>query len=148
MSEPAASPHRIPWYFWVIAVVSLLWNAYGCYDYWMAHTAGDAYLATGMTAAQVAYYKAMPAWMTAAWAVGVWGALAGSLLLLFRSRWAVAVFTISLIALLITLLYTYVLTNGAEVMGSTSMIISSILTAVALFFIWFSQRMARQGVLR
>jgi hypothetical protein len=38
----------------------------------------------------------MPAWMTGVWAIGVWGALAGSVLLLLRSKWAVHVFAASL----------------------------------------------------
>jgi hypothetical protein len=147
MSETSVSTERTPWYFWLIAVLALLWNSYGGYDYFMAHTAGDAYLATGMNPTQIEYYKAMPAWMTAAWAIGVWGAVLASLLMLFRSRWAVPVFVVSLLGLLATLLYTYVLTNGLEIMGSQAPIVSAVLTAAAVFFIWFSRRMVKRGVL-
>lgn len=148
MSEASTSPHRVPWYFWLIAVLSLLWNSYGAYDYWMTQAVGDAYLRTAMSEPQITYFKAMPGWMTGVWAVGVWGAVAGSLLMLFRSRWAVMVFAVSLAALLVSLLYTYVLTNGAEVMGPTSMPISAVITVAAVFFVWFSRRMVKRGVLR
>jgi len=148
MSEASTSAQPTPWYFWVIAVVALLWNGYGGYDYWMTQTAGDAYLRTAMTEPQIAYFHAMPGWMTGVWALGVWGGVAGSLLLLLRSRWAVAVFVASLAGLLISLIYHYVLSNGLEVMGSSTIVLNVVITAAALFFIWFSRRMARRGVLR
>src|SRR3712207_1087839 len=90
---------RTPWHLWLVGVLSLLWNGFGAYDYLMTNTQGDAYLRSmGLTEAQMAYYDAMPAWMTAVWAIGVWGATLGSVLLLLRRRWAVPVFTASLVA--------------------------------------------------
>jgi hypothetical protein len=69
---------KTPWHLWAVGAVSLLWNAYGGYDYTMSMTQGAAYLASaGMTPDQVAYYEAMPVWMTAIWAVGVWGGVMG-----------------------------------------------------------------------
>ena len=32
-----------PWHFWVVAVVSLLWNSFGGYDYTMSHLSGEVY---------------------------------------------------------------------------------------------------------
>jgi len=149
MSEASASPQSVPPWFWIVAVLSLLWNGYGGYDYVMTQTGGDAYLVDmGMTPEQIAYYKAMPGWMTGVWALGVWGAVAGSLLLLFRSRWAVWAFAASLTGLLISLLYTYVLTDGYAVSGPMSVIMYAVITAAAVFFIWFSRRMLKRGLLR
>ena len=149
MSEVSVSPQRVPWWFWVVAVLSLLWNGFGGYDYVMSHTAGDAYFASmGMTEAQIAYYKTMPSWTTAVWALGVWGAVAGSVLMLFRSRWAVWAFVASLVGLLISLLYTYVLSDAAEVMGSQAIVMNVVITVGALFFVWFSRAMAARGILR
>ena len=44
------------------------------------------------------YWFAMPAWMWIIWAVGVFGALAGSLALLMRKRLAVGLFLASFLA--------------------------------------------------
>lgn len=124
-------------------------KCYGAYDYWMSHTAGDAYFRTvGLTPAHIAYFHAMPAWVTAVWALGVWGAVAGSVLLLLRSRWAFAAFAASLAGLLVSLVYTYGLSNGAELAGAQGVIMNLVITAGALFFLWFARRMARRGVLR
>lgn len=149
MSEASVSPQRVPWWFWVVAVVSLLWNAYGGYDYVMTQTGGADYLAgLGMTPAQIDYLNAMPGWMTGFWALGVWGAVAGSLLLLFRSRFAVWAFAASLVGLLVSLLYTYVLSDGYAVNGTKVVIMNVVITAAALFLIWFSRRMVARGILR
>ena len=72
-----------PWHFWVVAVVSLLWNSFGGYDYTMSHLSGDAYYRQmGMTEGQITAMVAYPSWMHAVWAVGVWGSVLGSILLL------------------------------------------------------------------
>lgn len=149
MSEASVSPQRVPWWFWIVAVAALLWNAFGGYDYVMTHTQGAAYLASmGMTADQMAYYEAMPAWMTGVWALGVWGAVAGSILLLLRSRHAVWAFAASLLGLAISLLYTYALSDGAAVIGPQAVVMNLVITAAAVFFLWFSHRMTRRGLLR
>ena len=55
------------------------------------------------------------------------------------------VFAVSIAAFLLSLLYTYVLTNGAEIMGRAMAITSAIITALLLFFIWYSWLMTPAG---
>ncbi|MEZ5994671.1 MAG: hypothetical protein R3C25_02865 [Hyphomonadaceae bacterium] len=147
MSEAAAT--RTPWHLWAVGILSLLWNSYGCYDYTMTQTGGEAYLRqVGMTDGQIAYFAAMPVWMTAVWAIGVWGALAGSVLLLLRSRWAVTVFVASLAAFVLSLVYAYGLSNGGDVYGQTGLIMNGVILAACLFFLWYAWRANKQGLLR
>ena len=73
----------------------------------------------GMTPAQIAHYQEMPIWMIAVWTIGVWGAMLGSVLILLRNKLAFPVFAVSLAAFLVSLIYTYVLTDGGEIMGAT-----------------------------
>ena len=40
----AEAPRSTPWHFWVVAVVSLLWNGFGACDYTMAHLQPDTYM--------------------------------------------------------------------------------------------------------
>jgi uncharacterized membrane protein len=101
-----------------------------------------------MTPEQIEYFHAMPAWMTAVWAVGVWGAVAGSLLLLARSRWAYPMFSVSFGAFALSLLYQFVLSDGAAHATSMQMVMSAIIAAACLCFIWYSRLMLRAGVLR
>lgn len=102
----ASMTTRTPWHLWVVGVVSLLWNAFGGYDFIMSMTQRETYWkASGMTDAMIAYYNAMPTWMYAPWVLGVWGAVAGSVLLLMRSRYAVHAFALSLVGAVVSLLY-------------------------------------------
>lgn len=138
-----------PWHLWLVGVLGLLWNGFGGYDYWMSQTAGETYLRSmGMTDPQIAYFNAMPAWMTAVWATGVWGAVVATVLLLMRSRWAVEVFAVSLAALMLSHVYTYLLSNGSEVMGTSVVVMNLVITAAAIFFLYYAATMRRKGVLR
>jgi hypothetical protein len=149
VTDTAPAKSGAPWHLWVVGVVSLLWNAFGCYDYYMTNTGGDEYLRSyGMTEQQIAFYHAMPAWMTGAWAIGVWGALLGSILLLLRSKWAFHVFVISFAAFLVSVIYTYGFTNVAEVNGATGMIMNVVIAASCIFFIWYAWFATTRGILR
>ena len=96
----------------------------------------------------LAHYQAMPAWMLAVWAIGVWGAMLGSVLLLLRNRLAFPVFAVSLAAFLLSLVYTYLLTDGGEIMGRQMTMVSGVITALLLFFICYAWLMSKRGVLR
>ena len=138
-----------PWHLWVVGILAVLWSGFGGYDYFMTNTDGDAYMAgMGMTEAQIAWMNAMPAWMNAPWALGVWGAVLGSVLLLLRMKWAFHAFVVSLLGLLVSLVYTYGMSDGAAVMGATGMAMNAVILAAALFFVWYSRMMTGKGVLR
>lgn len=139
-----------PWHLWVAGLVGVLWNGFGCYDYYMTNTAGDAYMkGMGMTDAQIAYMHGYPAWMMGVWAIGVWGGLLGALLLLLKRKWAFPAFAASLAAYVLSLVYTYAMSEGREVMGGAQMyVMNALILAGCLFFAWYSRLMAQRGVLR
>lgn len=140
---------KTPWHLWLVGVVAVLFNAIGVFDFVMSMAQGASYMASaGMTPAQIAHYQQMPAWMTADWAIGVWGAMLASVLLLLRNRLAFPVFAVSLAAFLISLVYTYVLTDGGAIMGRQMAITSAVIAALLAFFTGYAWRMARRGVLR
>lgn len=141
---------RTPWHLWVVGVVSLLWNAFGGYDFVMSTTRGEAYWReSGMTDAMVAYYNAMPAWMYAPWILGVWGAVLGSILLLMRNKLAVWAFAASLLGAIISLVYGLMnpmppLPEAMKMMSYMSYVI----VAVAAFLAWYAWSQKKSGVLR
>ena len=140
---------KTPWHLWLVGVVAVLFNAIGVFDFVMSMAQGPAYMASaGMTPAQIDHYKDMPAWMTVDWAIGVFGALAGSVLILLRNKLAWPVLAVSLAAFLLSLAYTYLLTKGGEIMGSQMAITSAIIAGLLAFFIWYAWAMTRRGVLR
>ena len=142
--EPAG--RSTPWHFWVVAVVSALWNSVGGYDYTMSHVQGDAYAQqAGMSAAQIAFVGAYPTWMHAVWAVGVWGSVVGSVLLLLRMRWAFHAFVLSTRGAAGLLAYLALTPGGVATMGLTFPIL---IVAICLVLVWYAWTMTKRGVLR
>ena len=143
------APMKTPWHLWLIGVIALLFNSIGVFDFVMSMAQGATYQASaGMTPDQIAHYQQMPGWMTLVWAVGVFGAFLASILLLMRRKLALPVFVLSLAAFLVSLLYTYVLTNGGAVMGRQMAMTSVVIAILLVLFSWYSQAMGKRSVLR
>ena len=141
---------KTPWHLWLVGVIAVLFNAIGVFDYVMSMAQGRAkYLASaGMTPEQVAHYQDMPMWMIAVWTMGVWAAMLGSVLILLRNKRAFLSFAVSLAAFLVSLIYTYVLTEGGAIVGGQMAIANVVITALLLFFMWYSWLMTKRSVLR
>lgn len=140
--------NKTPWHLWVVGLLGIPWNGFGCVDYTMTQLQGDAWLKSmNMTEAQMAYFHAMPAWTHAAWAIGVWGGLLGAILLLLRRKWALPVFILSFLGWAAGAIYAFVLSDGLEAMGSMWPM-QVVIGAACLFFIWYAWTMSKRGVLR
>ncbi|MGZ8287385.1 MAG: hypothetical protein ACXW27_16985 [Allosphingosinicella sp.] len=139
---------RTPLHLWIVGALATLWNAFGCFDYLMTQTRNAQYLAN-FTDPQRIYFESFPLWMEAVWAFGVWGGMAGSLLLLMRWRYAVTAFAVSLAGLAVSTFYQYVLSSPPPEMSSGGMMaMNLVIWAVAIGLLVYALRMRRQGVLR
>jgi len=143
MSETSA---KAPRHFWVVAILGLLWNSVGAFDYTATHLRLESYM-SAFTPEQLAYFYGFPAWAVAAWALGVWGAFFGSIALLLRKSWAVALFGVSIAGMVLTTLYNFVLTDGAALMGTGAVAVSAVIWAIALALFFYARAMAKRGVL-
>lgn len=140
---------RTPWHLWVVGVIALLWNAFGCYDFYMTTTGGEEYLRSyGMSEDMIAYFAAMPGWTKPAWAIGVFGGAIGAILLLVRNKLALPVFVTSGAAYFVTVIYQYALSDGGALVGAGGATMSAVIGAVCLFLIWYAWAMRKSGVLR
>ena len=137
---------KAPAHLWIIGIVSLLWNAIGVFDYLATKLRLDFYMSQ-FTPEQLDYFYGFPAWAVVGWALGVWGALIGSLGLLVRKNWAVWMFGISLLGLVITTIYNFVLTDGAALMGEGGAWFSLVIWVVGLFLFFYARAMAKKGIL-
>ena len=142
--------NKTPWHLWLVGGLSLLWNGFGAYDFIMTTTQGAAYMQSmGFSQAMIDYYNAMPTWMWVPWILGVWGAVAGSVLLLMRRRWAMHAFVLSLIGAVVSLIYGKFmnpppLTPEMAMMGYMPWVI----VVIAAFLAWYAWSMSKKGVLR
>lgn len=144
----ATAEGRTPVHLWIVGILALLWNAFGCYDYLMTETANAAYLAS-YTADQLAYFNSLPAWLTAFWALGVWGGLVGSILLLMRSRYSVWAYGLSFIGAVVCMGYQMFATAMPASMTQGAMAIMPwVIIIVAAFLLWYSWSEEKKGVLK
>ena len=137
---------KTPWHFWAVGIVSLLWNAFGAFDYFMTQTRNDSYLAA-FTPEQRAYFENFPAWVEAFWAIGVWGAVAGSVALLFRNRHAVWLFAASLLGLFVTTVWQFLLaeTKPFDIMPKEAAYITVVIWVVAIALLYYANRQKAAG---
>ncbi|MBY6218424.1 hypothetical protein [Qipengyuania aquimaris] len=136
----SADGANTPWHLWLIGALGVLWNGLGCYIYTMAMTRDPETLASAPPE-MVAALEAAPAWSNGAWAFGVWGGLAGSLLLLARSRFAVPVFVVSLLGLVGTTYYEITWDVPVDEVQRLT------IWGAALFLLFYSWSMRKRGVL-
>lgn len=145
---------KAPWHLWAVGVVSLLWNAFGGYDYTMTQMRDPGYFA--MMSKQMhmpveemhAFFDSFPVWASALWAVGVWGSVLGSILLLMRSRHAMTAFLVSLIGAVLSFAYQFTLDLPPEMTDSFGKVMPFVIVGAVVLQWWYARRQAAAGVLR
>ena len=142
----AVTPSRTPWHLWFIGIVALLWNAMGAFDYLMTQTENATYMGR-FTPEQLEYFYGFPTWVVAAWAIAVWGGVLGAILLLLRKRLAAPVFLVSFLAMVVTSVHNFLLSDGAAVMGGGAVAFSALIFVFALALWLYARAMAARGVL-
>lgn len=127
-----------PIWFWIVSVIALIWNCMGAYHYLIQAYNTESYQEM-YTAEQLEIVANMPAWVTAAFAISVFGGVLAAIGLLIRKSWSVKLWILSLIAVLIQM--GYILINEyASSIGMTIMII-----VLAFFFVWFARKSEANG---
>lgn len=139
---------RTPVHLWVVGVLSAVWNGFGALDYTMTQTRNAAWMAQ-LTPDQVAWLDNASIVAHASWALGVWGALAGSLLVLARSRHALAAFVVSLAGLAVNTIYqlSSPMPSG-HMEGGAMLAFHALIWAVAIALLAYALWMRRRRVLR
>ncbi len=146
MSDSMEKSQGRPWHLWLIGIPYSLLGGMTAFDFVMTVTKNEAYLGK-FPQAMLDYYYSFPVWMFVMWFVGGFGGLIGALLLLLRKGVAVQFFAASLVAGVITTIYTYAFSGGLEVTGMAGLITSMVSLAVAGLVLVYARRMKQKGVL-
>lgn len=100
----------------------------------------------GMKPEEIELMNSFPSWMTAVFAIAVFGGLLGCIGLLMRKKWAKSAFLISLVAIIVQMTYNVFLTDSIEVYGLGQAITMPLLVTIfGLIQPWFSQRAINRG---
>ncbi len=127
--------------------MGLVWNIFGVVQFvsTLNGTVGSM-MSQGLTEAQAKLYLGLPQWMNIAFAIGVFGGVIGSVLLLLKKKLALRVFGVSLAGYIV--LYFGDITLGVfEAFGTKQVVILSTVLAIAVFLVWFSKRFIKTNQL-
>jgi hypothetical protein len=124
---------RAPVWLRIVAALGLIWNCFGVYAY--LQTVGVLKAGPGMTMAE------MPAWVTGAFAVAVFGAALGSLGLLLLMRWSKLLLLVSLAAVLAQDVWAFGLRAGP----AESPILPIAVNLIALLMVWLAYSADKKG---
>lgn len=140
---------KTPWHLWVVGAVSLLINAFPVADFTLTNMQSEFWLSP-LTEAQRNFILGAPLWSDVCWALGGFGALLGSLLLLMRSRHAVAAFIVGIAGLAGSTIFQHVL-NGETTRAlfqNIALYVTLVIWAIMLALLFYARAMRAKGVLR
>lgn len=133
--------------FWIIGMISLVWNAMGVYNYLIQAYQTEAFTSS-VNEAQLALMESMPSWNTALFAIAVFSGLIGTILLLMRKKEAVPLFMLSFITATVMQLYWLFGTDAVEVFSEQMPYLMPILVIVfCAFILWYSKNQKTKGVI-
>jgi hypothetical protein len=139
---------KVPAWFWIAAILLLLWEAMGCYACVTQIRLGAAAMGP-VDDWSLSYYAALPAWYNAVYAVATFGGLAGAVALLLRDRRAPLLFWISFVAIVVMFGYAFVATDLIAHKGLGQVLpFPLFIAAVGALAIWFAGFAGRKGWVR
>lgn len=146
--QPVPALNSTPWHLWLVAALAVLWNSVGAFDYLMTETRNPSYMGS-FTPQQLAYFYGLPTWVIASWAIGVWGGLLASILLLVRRRFAIPVFCLSLTGMVGTFVHNYALSDGFQILGGMkAATFSTVIVIIGVALLLYARFLKGRGVLR
>ena len=134
----------VPTWYWVVAIVSLLWSLMGCAAFSMELFAQDAVMES-KTEEQHKWTKSIPGWIYVIYAVAVTTGTGGSVGLLMRKRWTVSLNAICLVSVLTQMGYTFIIADGIEVLEGADLILPVLVIGIAGVMLWFSRSARAKG---
>lgn len=145
---PSLPSRNLLWPLRALALFGIGWNLFGIVQFLSTVTAPlDHLRAMGMDAAQAALYLGLPVWLDIVFAVGVFGGVLGSLLLLAGRRMAVPVLGLSLLGYLA--LYAGDIALGVfAAFGLGQVLLLSFVVGVAILLLLAARRAVHVGLVR
>src|SRR5512139_3481943 len=143
-----------PVHLWIVGLLGLLWNGFGCYDYLMTRMRNLDYFRSMMAdvdpEAVLAWIDSFSIYAQFGWGLGVWMGFLGSLLLLMRNRWAVPILGLSLLGAVLGLGYQIFLAPPPPPpMDSGAMAAMPwVIIGVAAVLYYYAHRQKQAGVLK
>ena len=130
-------------WFWIIAILALLWNLIGVSRYLMEAYNVESFRAK-FNEDQLSLMDGSPAWLTAVFAIAVFSGLLACVTLLMKRKLAIILFGISLLFVLIQMISVWVTTDTIEVFGTLDGVVMPMLVIVIAIFLYYYSKGASQ----
>lgn len=139
---------RPPIWFWVVSGLALLWNLGGvaAFVQQMMDLEGSvAAIPEESREAVLQLLRDTPAWVTVAFAVAVFGGVLGSIGLLARQKWALWMFALSLVGVVVQQSYTFLMTDMMSLLQTTDLILPAMVLVIDAALVGLACWASRRG---
>ena len=138
MTTTNSAQMKIPKWFWVLAVIFLLWNIMGVLSFF-GHTFIAEEALAKLPEKERALYAEYPLWTTIVFAIATFGGLIASIGLVMKRKWAKTFLIISFLAIVPQMIHTLFFKNSIDVYGFIQSVTMPVLVVlIGAFLIWFS----------
>jgi len=129
----------IHWSFWIISVVTLIFNVMGVINYFAQMNADSL---ASFPESYRPIIEGRPAWATAAFAIAVFGGSLGCILLLLKKSAAFYVLIASLLGVIVTMMHIFGVAGFSSFEIWIGVLMQLVVTA---FLIWYSKQAESKG---
>lgn len=136
---------RPPGWFWLVAVLLVVWQVIGVWSWWAHWQQGPRAMGATPTDYDLRYHAALPGWYVWLYALATFSALAGGVLLLMRQALAVPVLVVSLLATMAMFGYTFLATDLIAAKGVWTVYFPAFIVAVGVLSVLFARSARRRG---
>jgi len=133
--------------FWMISIIALLWYLMDMSAFFMRIFMSDETL-LAMSENRRQQIQNIPLWVNFVFAFEVFGGTLGSVGLLLRKKWALALFVISLLGVLAQTTYLYFLSNTIALMGWMAIVMPLVAIVIGSGLIVHTKSSVSKGWLR
>ncbi len=137
---------KTPWHLWAAGVIGILWYLNGGYDFSSTILREPSYTAY-FSQETHDFYDAMPWWAITAWGAAEVFGIAGGILLLLKSRFAMHAFVAATISIFINLIYNFVLADAGKALGPTAIYFEAFVITSTILFLVYAYWMRTRGVI-
>ena len=92
-------------------------------------------------------YENIPAWVTGAFAIAVFGGALACILLLIRKKLATTLFLVSLLGVIVQTSYYVFMSDTVEVLGPEGLIMPIVVLLIGVFLLWYAKKKEVAGLL-
>jgi len=133
-----------PLWFKIAVGAAVLWSLAGVGAYIGDVTMSEETLA-GMPEAQRALYETRPGWVVGAYAIAVFAALAGAILLVLRNKLATPLLGVSLLAVIVQMGFVLFGMNAVATLGASAAVFPAVIVILGAAMLWLSMTGASRG---